>query len=225
MRRIVWDDGSSCAAENLPGLTLNTTTARVLASDETGHPVLVENRIGKGKVWMLTVAEYWGAPSLDAFRSLMMEKLTSCLRTNMRVTGESSDVDWHAYDCSGGWKRVVLLNTDWTSAGNVKRVVLEAGELQVPIEVIEGSLKQVLLRDGVALVFTTPGASVTPQQSGVGSLRMKVAGTGKAVLHLENRRGIARLILGGRAQKLPSDGDIVIEFGEQWKEMSLEVLF
>jgi len=223
MRKIVWADGSSCAAEGLPGLMLSTT-ARVLAADEEGHPVLVENRIGTGKVWMLTVGEFWGAASLDSFRLLMMEKLTSTLRTSARVTGESGDVDWHVYDTPGGWKRILLLNTDWTSAGNTKRVVLEAEELKIPLDVIEGSLRQVLIREGVALVFTTPGASVTPQESGAGSLRMRVAGVGKAAVHIESKRGIARFILGGRARALPSGGDIVVEFGERWKEMPLELV-
>ena len=74
--------------------------------------------------WMFTVGEYWGAASLDAFRPLMLQKLTSTLPTEMRITGESNDVDWHVYSCLGGWKRIVFLNTDWTSAGNAKRVVL-----------------------------------------------------------------------------------------------------
>jgi hypothetical protein len=224
MRKIAWADGSSCDAEHLPGLILSTSRAHVLASDENGHPALLENRIGAGKVWLLTVGDYWGAASLDSFRSLMTEKLTSTLRITTRVTGECSDVDWHVYDCPGGWKRIVLLNTDWTSAGNAKRVVLEADQLKLPLKVIEGSLRQVLIRDGVALVFTTPGVSVTPRESGAGNLSMKVAGVGKIVMHLESKRGIARLILDGRARTLPSDGNIVIEFGEQWKEMPLEVV-
>jgi hypothetical protein len=160
--------------EDVPGLsvTLSTTTAHVLAADEVGRPVLVENSVGAGKVWMLTV-------------------------------GESNDVDWHFYNCPGGWKRFVLLNTDWTSAGNAKRVVLEAKGLKMPLEVTEGSVRQVLIRDGIAFVFTTPGMSVTPQESGSGKLTMKIEGVGKSVLRLVSSRGIGRLTLDGRTIASP----------------------
>jgi hypothetical protein len=225
IRKIVWADGSSCSAENVPGLILNTTTAHALAADEDGNPVLVENRIGAGKVWMLTVGEYWGAASLDAFRSVLAEKLTSALQAEIHVAGESADVDWHVYNYTGGWRRVVLLNTDWTSAGNVKRVVLETGILKMPLEITEGSLTQVLIRDDVALSFTTPGTSVTPQESGPGNLLMKVEGFGKAVLHLVSNRDIARLTLDGRARTLPSDGNIPVDMGEEWKGVPLEVQY
>lgn len=223
MSKVVWADGASCAADSLPGLVLTTTTARVLAADEDGHPVLVENSIGTGKVWMLTVGEYWGASSLDAFRSLMMTKLTPTLRTGTRVSGESSDVDWHVYDCADGWKRIVFLNTDWTSEGNGKRVVLETDGLKLLLGVIEGALRQVLVRDGIALVFTTPGTIITPQQSVAGNLRLKVAGVGKTMIHIESRRVISRLALDVRARTLPSDGNIVLDFGERWTEKTLEI--
>ncbi len=223
MRKVVWADGTSCAADSLPGLVLTTTTARVLAADEDGHPVLVENSIGAGKVWMLTVGEYWGAAALDSFRSLMMNKLTPALRAGTRVTGESADVDWHVYDCPDGWKRIVFLNTDWTSAGNVKRVVLETDGLKLLLGVAEGNLRQVLVRDGIALVFTTPGTIITPQEPVAGNLRLKVAGVGKTMIHIESRRFITRLGLDVRPKTLPSDGNIVIDFGEHWTEKTLEI--
>jgi hypothetical protein len=224
MRKIVWAGGSSCAAEHVPGLDVSTTSARVLASDEKGRPVFVENTIGTGKVWMLTVGEYWGAPALDPFRSLLMQKLTSTLRIGMRITGESNDVDWHVYDCTGGWKRIVFLNTDWTGARNSKRVFLETGQLKIPLDVVEGGVKHVLVKEGTALAFTTPGMIVTPLESGSGKLSLKVSGVGETVLNIESSRIIAGISLDDRVIAPPSHGYIIVNFGERWKEMTLEVI-
>jgi hypothetical protein len=222
MHKIIWGDGSSCPAENLPVLRVSTTTAHVLAADETGRPVLVENRIGAGKVWMLTVGEYWGAVSLDAFRALMLEKLMASVQGTTRISGEISDVDWHVYDCGGGWQRIFFLNTDWTSAYNVKRVVFEADTLKIPLAIAEGSLKQVLIRDGIALVVTTPGTIAAPQESGPGTLRMKIAGAGRTTVHIESRKGISELRIAGRAEPVPPEGDVHIDFGDHWNELLLE---
>jgi hypothetical protein len=223
IKKIIWADGSSCTAEHVPRLDVSTTTARVLASDEKGRPVLIENTVGAGKVWMLTVGEYWGAATLDPFRALMMHKLTSTLQAGMHVTGESNDVDWHVYDTPGGWKRIVFLNTDWTAARNSKRVFLDVGQLRMPLDVVEGTLRQVLVKDGTALSFATPGMIVAPQESGPGRLSMKASGVGKTTVHFDSKGSIAKVALDGRATALPPDGTITVDFGDQWKDVLFEV--
>jgi hypothetical protein len=223
MKTITWIDGTPVPADNVPGLLVNMTSAHALASDERGNPVLIENSIGSGKVVMLTVGEYWGAPALDPFRSFMMQKLTATLRTDTRVTGESNDVDWHVYECPGKWKRFVFLNTDWTSSRNVKKVVLETDRLKIALPVVEGKLSQILVKNHTSLAFATPGVIVTPLDSPSNRLKLAVAGAGKIPVKITSGKGIARVTLDGRAATPSADGSVVIDFGQQWDAMTLEI--
>jgi hypothetical protein len=65
--------------------------------------------------------------------------------------------------------------------------------------------------------------NVTPQESGTGNIIMKIEGAGNGVLRLVGNRGFARLTIDGRVRALPADGNIVLELGERWKAVPLEV--
>jgi hypothetical protein len=58
----------------VPGLQTELCGGKAIAVDQDGNPVVVENRIGSGKVWMLTVGEYWGHDYLDALRRAICRK-------------------------------------------------------------------------------------------------------------------------------------------------------
>jgi hypothetical protein len=218
--KITWKNGPSCDAQGLPGLAVKLTTGKVLAADEHGNPVLVENKVGKGKVWLLTVGEYWGAPELDAFRSILGEQLASLCASDARISGDSQDVDYHLYNCDDGWRRIALLNTDWTSAANSKRITLHMSKAQMPLEIVEGSLTQVLEREGLALAFSTPGMICTPEKSAGAEVTIKVAGVGRQTTQLWKAGADVQASLDGQA--LPSsNGVVAIDFGPRWKEARL----
>jgi hypothetical protein len=220
--KIRWRNGPSCDAPGLPGLATELTTGQALATDEQGNPVLVENKLGKGKVWLLTVGEYWGAPALDAFRALLGDRLAASSEATTRLTGDTRDVDYHVYDCPDGWRRIALLNTDWTTAGNLKQVTLHTSALHTPVNVVEGSLVQVLEKDGLALVFATPGTICSPEKSSGRDVKIKAAGVGKETIRLLSSKAGVQAYLDGR-ELLSSDGSVTIDFGPRWKEVSLDL--
>ena len=194
IRKITWADGASVDANGLPGLATELTTGKAVANDEQGRPVLVENKLGKGKVWLLTVGEYWGAPALDAFRSLLGEKLAASCKIATGISGDTQDVDYHVYECPDGWRRIALLNTDWTTAGNSKRVTLQTPKLRMPLEIAEGSLLQVLEKDDLALAFATPGMICTPERSAGPGLIIKAAGVGNQKIRLLSPAGPVQVV-------------------------------
>jgi hypothetical protein len=221
--RISWVDGKSVDAHGLPGLATEITTARALATDEHGNPVLVEHAVGKGRVWLLTVGEYWGAPALDAFRSLLGEKLSAASRTDAIITGDVRDVDCHLYEAADGWRRTALLNTDWTRAGNIKRVTLHTSKLDMPIDVREGCIVQILEKDGFAVAFATPGVICEPEALSGGEFRIRASGVGKAEIRVHVPGGGAGIDIDGRAVHPSADGRFTFDFGERWREVSLRV--
>jgi hypothetical protein len=220
IRKITWAGGASVDANGLPGLATELTTGKAVATDEQGRPVLVENKLGKGKVWLLTVGEYWGAPALDAFRSLLGEKLAATCEIATGISGDTQDVDYHVYECADGWRRIALLNTDWTTAGNSKRVTLQTPKLRMPLEIAEGELLQVLEKDDLALAFATPGIICTPVKPSGAEVKIVAAGVGRQTIQLQHAKGDMQAMLDGQALPSP-EGRITIDFGPRWKEMML----
>ena len=64
----LWGTETFELSDGVPSLDTTLVSARPLAKDQLGRPVLVENRIGEGRVWTLTVGDYWGNPALSAMR-------------------------------------------------------------------------------------------------------------------------------------------------------------
>jgi hypothetical protein len=222
IRKITWADGVTVDANGIPGLATELTTGKAVATDEQGRPVLIENKLGKGKVWLLTVGEYWGAPALGAFRSLLGEKLAASCTIGTGISGDTQDVDYHVYECPDGWRRIALLNTDWTTAGNSKQVTLQTPKLSLPLEIAEGSLLQVLEKDDLALAFATPGMICTPAKSSGVEVKIVAAGVGNQKIQLLSSAGPVQAYLDGKA--LPAfDGGVSIDFGPRWREVSLRL--
>ena len=104
----------------IPSVRVDLTTARALArlstafnwqkDPETGSPVFVENRCGKGVAWLLATACYPGHP---AVKPLYGEIIRSVLRSEQRpIKVSTTDKVRYAVYEEDGRSRVYLLNTD-----------------------------------------------------------------------------------------------------------------
>jgi hypothetical protein len=143
---------SSVRALPLRVFQLDPHGARVLATDTRSRaPVLVEYSAGKGRVWLLTVAGYWGHPALQEFGRDLMEMGADAIEGEFSLIGDRQDVQMHVFDEGGGQRRVFLINTDWTKAGNRKRVHLTVGGKVIPLTVRESRVLQVLVGRHVAV--------------------------------------------------------------------------
>jgi hypothetical protein len=223
VKSILWSDGLGCDAAGVPGLEAEVSSdAVVLARTESGLPILVEKSIGKGKVWTLVAGEYWGVPSLDAFRVQLAARLQKLHTGDISISGESRDIDYHVYRVEDGSRRVAFLNTDWTQAGNVKKITLHLGGRDIPLAVAEGRLVNVQDVGGLAVSSEVPGVlvrSVTLERQGY---TLSIGGTGRQTVHLHADAGLR---LTGKADPAftLTGKTLEIDFGSHWSEKCVGV--
>jgi hypothetical protein len=218
MKSIIWIDGRTSAAEGLPGLDADVSPGTtVIARTESGVPVLVEKTIGKGRVWTLVAGEYWGAPALDRFRKQLGDTLQSLHRGDLWISGDSRDVDYHVYDLPGGVVRVTFLNTDWTMAGNTKKIVLHAKGRDIPLSIPEGLVTNVLVERTLGVVTTIPGACVQVSRSPDNRCSLAVGGAGKQRFMLYSDQAAALAESNDPAISLTGN-TLTVDFGDRWRE-------
>ncbi len=110
-----------------------------------GRPMVVANRLGKGCVYTFTAWDYLGHRGLMPFARRWLEKLAKETAFDVRLEGGDGDVAYFTYP-AGDRRRVVLINTDWTSAGNVKHCKLHSGDGRIlEVDVREGEIAEVIL--------------------------------------------------------------------------------
>jgi len=220
---ICFSDDRINACLGLPGLKTELCGAETLATDQTGHPVLIENKVGAGRVWMLTAGEYWGHPALDEFRRQLGERLIAEHPRNLRLSGNAVDVDFHCFQI-GNVQRVILLNTDWTSAGNSKSVVLHTSFTDIPLQIREGHLTQVLLQQNIAVVFETLPVIVDELQCDKNDATFRVGGAGRVEVKIYTLRKLKNICVDGRVLE-PWTRTLALDFGAKWTTQKVEIEF
>ena len=118
--------------------------AQTIASDGRGQPVLLENRLGKGLARLLLPQAFPGAAALMPVMAALCKALASEVRDDVRVDDPSAYVAWYLFR-KGNQRHLWLLNTDWTTAGNVKEVRIHAGGRSRLIEVRQGEPLRIIL--------------------------------------------------------------------------------
>ena len=207
----------------VPALDTTLFSARPLAKDQLGRPVLVENCIGEGRVWTLTVGDYWGNPALSAFNRHVCEKAAGDSLSYISVAGDVTDVDWHLYEC-GKFRRLVFLNTDWTSDGNVKHLKVKTPGLNFSTEVVEGHMRHVLLAESVAVGFDVPSAIVDGLSGDDGGVSFEVQGAGAVVLCGDSARKLSTLHVAG-AHGARQGKRLHLDMGPTWTRARVRVDF
>jgi hypothetical protein len=216
---IRFNDGTKCDSKNLPGLDVQMEGAEILACDETGRPVLIEHRIGQGRVWMLTVGEYWGHSALDNFSKELCGRLAVIHKQTPSISGDTDDVDFHLFR-HDKFIRVVLLNTDWTSSGNIKKVVLHISGQDIPLKIREGKTTQILIKDEFAVVFEMPPLLVDNLRRERGGITFSASGFGRNIIQVyAAKKLLKRVFINGEQQRHPSQS-IELDFGPSWREFT-----
>lgn len=121
------EDGEAfCADIELAG-------AEVVAWDSfSGAPLLVRNRFGKGYVYTFTI---WAYPGHEKFRTLSASWVKELAKENRKdtyVRDDSGEIFWTVWE-DGEKKTVMVLNTDWTSKGNEKKITLVTKECETEL--------------------------------------------------------------------------------------------
>lgn len=165
---------------------------KALATDSFGAPVLVENTLGEGRVWLLCVGEYWGADALEHVREAVCRRAAAETPQDVWLTGDKTEVDYYEFR-QGDVTRVVLLNTDWTRAGNTKQVTVCTKDLSLPVSVQEGVTKHILICGDAAVMFDVPGAIVSDFTVCGGRLCFTLQGCGEVTVTVCMGRAVRTL--------------------------------
>ena len=137
------DDGSSGRA-----------AAEVLATDaETGAPVLVRHRVGKGEAYLLCTHEFPGNSRLVSFMKLLLRSLAQSTPWPVELEDINGDIYYTVrWDEETGMQTIHLLNTDWTTPNNEKRCRFKLAEKWVNVMVREGRISIVNQLDELVIL-------------------------------------------------------------------------
>lgn len=99
--------------------------AEVVAWDaDSGKPLIVRHRLGKGTVFLLCAWAYPGHERLSSTMAAWINHLAELHRDDWYVEDDSGEVFWNSWRESETCGKLMMLNTDWTTPGNVKNVTV-----------------------------------------------------------------------------------------------------
>jgi hypothetical protein len=174
--------------------------AEVLATDaESGAPVLVRHRVGKGEAYLLCTHEFPGNSRLVPFMKPLLRALAQTTPWPVELDDLSGDVYYTVReDDDAGVQIIHLLNTDWTADGNEKPCRLRLGDAWVDVTVREGRLSVVVRRDWLALLIEDHNVHVDRVRKVDGRFAVELHGHGAAEIKLHALEGrIASAAFGG----------------------------
>lgn len=159
----------------------------------SGKPMLVEHRLGMGRVYLMTTWAYPGHEELSDFAGAVVAHLAERALGEYRVSDVSQEVFWTWWPGTiPSTGQLMLLNTDWTARGNSKRVTVNAPGLQFDVEVREGTPLIITCLPLCALVPESPEAHVEIVKAAEESAILKVHAVGpqKFAVHTSRRLSI-----------------------------------
>ena len=140
------EDGEAIIAE------IKVKDAEIVAWDKaSAAPLLVRRKLGKGCVYTLTAWAYPGHEKFREFSAAWVAYLAKTAMPEIYVLDETNEVFWTSWQ-DGDDTTVMLLNTDWTTPYNEKKVKLVVNEDKMDITVTE--------RDIVRAVISSEGVKV-----------------------------------------------------------------
>ena len=154
----------------------------------TGRPLVVRHRYGKGVIYLLTAYAYFGHEELQKVMASLVAFLAEANRPECRVLDPSREVFWNMWEESSRVKRLMLLNTDWTTAGNCKKVGVEVPGMSFETEVVEREAKiltilpEVVIESGTAIHIEVPDNG-----------HIRLYGSGKQEILLRYKNGTVKI--------------------------------
>ena len=169
--------------------------AEVLARDaQTGKPVLVRRRLGKGEAYLLCTWAYPGSSWLKPLVNHFLRALAETVPAQVALEEGTGDVYYTArveapdqdqkVDPDHLVYRVHLLNTDWTAAGNEKACRLRLGGNRVDVKIREGRMSEIVWAGPLVLLVEDPKVHVAGMEPTAGGYTAPVHGYGHAEIAL-----------------------------------------
>jgi len=130
--------------------------AEVVAWDAaSGKPMVLRHRVGRGFVYCLALWAYPGHEKFQKFSATWLARLAEQNKGEIYVDDPSKEVFWTVWRLEDGTHCLMLLNTDWTTAGNVKKVVVYTPSIAFGQEVQEGKAMLITIDDKEPTSVTT----------------------------------------------------------------------
>lgn len=148
---------SDFPGEDGPCFLANTelSGAETVAWDaDSGMPLIVRNKFGKGEVYLICAWAYPGHEALSEAVSAWTAKLAKEHRGDIYVEDPSREIFWNIWEENDRCHKLMLLNTDWASPGTSKKVTVHGPELEFITEVVEREPKIITIIEKAA--FETP---------------------------------------------------------------------
>ena len=159
--------------------------AEVLAREaDSGGPILVRNRVGKGTAYLLCTFDFPGNSYLVPLMTPLIRRLSSSLDWPVELDDPSGDVYYTVRDEGNGVRHVHLLNTDWSAAGNVKKCRLRLGGNWIEDDVAEGRLSEIVWCGNLALLVEDEKVYIDAVSVRDDGFEIAVQGYGRATLKL-----------------------------------------
>lgn len=136
---------------------LELAGAEVEAYDAaSGMPLLTSFTYGKGKVYVITAWAYPGHEALQQFSAAWLDYLAKMHRGRWFVEDDSREVFWNVrFFDDPRCGQLSMLNTDWTTAGNIKKVKVNIDTLAFDYDVCE-RIPAMLTVAGSTVLETAP---------------------------------------------------------------------
>ena len=139
---------------------------------QNGEPLVLEHRIGKGKIITINSFEF---PSHEAIRNVYREELKnlaeqSCSQRTIHIDIREQPVEYAFYDCADGTETVYFANVAWNAPDIVPKVHISTDKVSAMLSVPFGTIG-ILRRFGDFLTYTcdqtTEVLTVERQENGV----------------------------------------------------------
>ena len=127
------DEDGSC---RLADITLAGAEPFIWDAD-SNLPLVTRFRCGKGTVYTLTAYAYAGHEKLQKVMASLIARLAGENLPECYVSDPSGEVFWNMHAESGNVRRLMLLNTDWSTEGNCKQVSVTTPEFSFSTSVAE----------------------------------------------------------------------------------------
>lgn len=186
----VWGDRKYKIKTKAKLADIKINSAKACIKDSKGNVLLTENKLGKGKAYLLTTWAYPGHSGLENVVRDVLSFLGKESRGKVHLDDSSRDVAWYVWKDETGLRNVYLLNTDWTEEGNVKECRLMLAGKEIPVNIREGNITTVSWRDDIAVFPETQEPFIEDIIcEEADSYRIIVHGKGKATLFIHALKG------------------------------------
>lgn len=181
--------------------------ARILAAVKNSDiPVLTENKLGQGSAYLLNYYSFTPV-GIDFIKPILKGITKTAAVELLGDHGEKKDINYAVYPGQDENKetKIFLVNIDWTTAENVKKIKIRIKDMELPVEIKEGAIKIINVLGGLALTTCNESAYLSLQRFVKNTYTAELSGQRECILEGYMQEKPRQITLGGK--DVPFDYD------------------